>query len=128
MVVELVPRPDRGRVFEASRRVRLADSSAGGRLRLDAIARYLQDIANDDAREAESPNFTAWVARRTALRVEHFPRYLDMISMATWCSAVGPRWAERRYSVQVDGGSIEGSTLWVHVDLDTMKPIVVPAG
>lgn len=126
---DLVERPDEGRVFETLRRVRLGDSSPNGRLRLDAAARYLQDIANDDSRDAGSPNPTAWVARRTVIRVEHFPEYLDAAALATWCSGLGPRWAERRYSIAVDApgaGRIEAATLWVHIDMATMKPIRVP--
>src|SRR5215204_2760547 len=127
----LLARPVSGRVFEGRRPVRLADASVRGRLRLDACARYLQDIANDDARDAGTPNFTAWVARRTTIRVDRFPQYLDAISLATWCSGIGPRWAERRYSVRglaLSRGVIEAVTLWVHIDMATMKPIPVPSG
>ena len=131
----LVDRPDVGRIFETRRRVRLGDCSPGGRIRLDACARFLQDIANDDSREAGSPNPTAWVARRTVMRVERFPAYLDMVSLATWCSGMGPRWAERRYEMigcDPDSGEqtgrVEASTLWVHIDMATMKPIPVPEG
>jgi acyl-ACP thioesterase len=131
---ELVPLPISGRIFPAQRRVRLGDATSRGRVRLDAIARYLQDIANDDSRDAGSPNPTAWVARRTLIRVERFPTYLEMLAMCTWCSGMGPRWAERRYSLhgEVDGkadraGLIEAATLWVHIDMQTMKPIAVPA-
>ncbi len=124
-----LPRPSAGRVFDATRGVRLADASAGGRLRLDACARYLQDIANDDSRDADTPNPTAWVARRTAIRVHRFPNYLDWLTLSTWCSGLGPRWAERRYTV-VDGGEtvIDAATLWVHIDMATMRPINVPTG
>ena len=96
---EMVPLPAAGRVFAATRRVRLGDASPAGRLRLDACARYLQDVANDDSRDAGLPNPTAWVARRTVLRVQQFPEYLDMLTLRTWCSGLGSRWAERRYSV-----------------------------
>lgn len=125
----VLARPSAGRVFDASRRVRLADASASGRLRLDACARYLQDIANDDSRDADTPNPTAWVARRTAIRVHRFPNYLDWLTLSTWCSGLGPRWAERRYTV-VDGGEtlIDAATLWVHIDMATMRPINVPTG
>jgi len=135
---ELVERPVVGRIFETRRRVRLGDCSPGGRIRLDACARFLQDIANDDSRDAGSPNPTAWVARRTVIRVERFPAYLDKVRLATWCSGIGPRWAERRYEVIVEAedgddstaaaGRIEASTLWVHIDMATMKPIPVPEG
>ena len=47
----LVPVPGRGRVYTASRRVRLGDADPGGRLRLDAIARYVQDVSDDDTRD-----------------------------------------------------------------------------
>src|SRR3954451_11967811 len=42
----LIPVPVEGRRFVARRAVRLGDASPGGRLRLDAIARYLQDVAD----------------------------------------------------------------------------------
>ncbi|HEY4332397.1 MAG TPA: acyl-ACP thioesterase domain-containing protein [Ilumatobacteraceae bacterium] len=128
---DLTARPAVGRIFETSRRVRLGDCSAGGRLRLDACARYLQDIANDDSRDANTPNPTAWVARRTTMRIEHFHEYLDMVSLATWCSGTGPRWAERRYTVGGRDGSnglVEAVTLWVHIDMATMKPVALPTG
>ncbi len=133
---EMVPLPAAGRVFAATRRVRLGDASPAGRLRLDACARYLQDVANDDSRDAGLPNPTAWVARRTVLRVQQFPEYLDMLTLRTWCSGLGSRWAERRYSVtghdpvtneRAVHACIEATTLWVHVDMQTMKPIAVPA-
>ena len=126
---ELVPMPLQGRIFPGQRRVRLGDASSNGRLRLDACAEYLQDIANDDSRDAGSENPTAWVARRTVLQVERFPHYLELLEMWTWCGGIGPRWAERRYSVRGDSqasGMIEAATLWVHIDMQTMKPISVP--
>ena len=136
----LVDRPDEGRIYDARRRVRLGDCSPSGRVRLDACARLLQDIANDDSRDAGSPNATAWVARRTVIRVDRFPQYLDMVSLSTWCSGLGARWAERRYSMasvqeedaggsvtQGRPGRIEANTLWVHIDMATMKPVAVPA-
>ena len=39
----LVPLPESGRVYRDARRVRLGDSSPGGRLRYDAVARYLHN-------------------------------------------------------------------------------------
>ena len=41
-------RPTGARAFTTRRRVRLSDMDAGGRLRLDAVARFLQDAAIDD--------------------------------------------------------------------------------
>ena len=49
-----MPLPSAGRTFTGERIVRLGDVSPAGRLRLDAVARYLQDIATDDAVDAGS--------------------------------------------------------------------------
>ena len=40
-----LPIPAAGRTFAAHRRVRLADMDEHGRVRLDAVARFLQDVA-----------------------------------------------------------------------------------
>jgi acyl-ACP thioesterase len=120
----LVPRPDRGRVFRAGRRVRLADADPSGRLRLDACARYLQDIGNDDTADAgiDDPALT-WVVRRAVIDVHKPPRWGEWVDEATWCGGLGGRWAERRMSMEGDaGGRIEISTLWVQVDTATMAP------
>ena len=107
--------------------MRLADVTPKGRLRLDSVARYLQDVANDDAVDAIGEDAAAWVVRRTALRVERFPTFREDLTLTTWASGVGSRWAERRTSLEgADGGSIEAAALWVHVDLTTGRPKVLP--
>ena len=124
----MIGKPEHGRTFSASRRVRLADVSPKGRLRLDAVARYLQDVANDDAVDAIGEDAAAWVVRRTTLRIERLPNFRDDLTLTTWASGVGSRWAERRTSITGSaGGSIEAAALWVHVDLATGRPKVLPA-
>jgi acyl-ACP thioesterase len=126
---ELVPRPSVGRVFEEARRVRLGDVSPGGRLRLDAATRYLQDLSADDTADAALPDADAWFVRKTVIEVRAFPRYLEPLELATWCSGTGSHWAERRISVVGQaGGSIDAATTWVHLDPSTGRPKRVPAG
>jgi acyl-ACP thioesterase len=125
----LVPRPQAGRVFEEARRVRLGDVSPGGRLRLDAATRYLQDLSADDTADAALPDAEAWVVRRTVIEVRSFPRYLEPLELATWCSGIGSHWAERRISIVGQaGGNIDAATTWVHFDQQTGRPKRVPAG
>lgn len=125
----LPPRPSVGRVFTGSRRVRLADVSPGGRLRLDAATRYLQDLSTDDTTDAALEDAAAWVVRKTVLEVHAFPRYLEQLDLATWCSGTGSHLAERRISMVGDaGGRLETATTWVHVDLDSGRPKRVPDG
>ena len=64
-----VERPAIGRVVTRTRPVRLGDVDARARLRLDAVARYLQDIATDDATDAELDDAFGWVVRRTMIEV-----------------------------------------------------------
>jgi acyl-ACP thioesterase len=115
-------------MFAGSRRVRLGDCSPGGRLRCDAAARYLQDLSDDDTRDAGLDQMT-WVVRRTVIDVHHFPTYLEPLDMVTWCSGLGSRWAERR--VDLGGstsGAVSSATLWVHLDRLTLRPTPPPDG
>lgn len=120
------PLPDRpgggARVHTESRRVRLADVSPDGRARLDSIARYLQDVAGDDAREAGLVDHR-WVVRRTYLELRRRPRYEERVELATWCSGTGAAWAERRSSIRGEAGAeVEAAALWVNLDPATMRP------
>lgn len=124
------PAPDQSegaRVFEGATVVRLGDSSPGGRARLDAVARHLQDLSDDDARDAGFGEYT-WVVRRTAIAVHSFPTYVEPLRMRTWCSGFGAAWAERRITMVGErGGHVESATLWVHLDATSMRPARMPA-
>ena len=116
-------RPERGRVVEGARKVRLGDVSPAGRLRFDAAARYLQDISADDTADAALAEAEAWVVRRTVIEVRASPRYLEPLALATWCSGMGSHYAERR--VQIDGGAggrLDAAALWVHLDHASGRP------
>jgi len=113
--VEFVECPAGGRQVEATRRVRLGDVSASGRLRLDALAAYLQDVAADDVDEVGIPG--AWVLRRVVLRLGELPRFREDARLVTFCSGTGSRWAERRTTVFVGARvAVESVALWVYID------------
>ena len=118
---EFVSLPERGRRYERDRVVRLGDVTMSGRLRLDALVRYLQDVAGDDVRDAgiDAP----WVMRRIALEVGDLPRFGDTVSLITFCSGTGPRMAERRTTVAVGGRvAAEAVAIWVYVDATSGRP------
>jgi acyl-ACP thioesterase len=55
------------------------------------------------------------------------------LRLATWCGGLGSHWAERRTRVSIVDGAAsrvvaDAATLWVHVDLDTLKPTPLPHG
>ncbi len=120
---ELLPKPASGRVFEASRRIRLGDVDPTGRCRLDATVRHLQDVARDDSADADLTDPMNWVVRRTMLEVHRAPVFQEWIDLATWCSGHGGRWAERRTEVRGDHGAhVEAVTVWIYVDGETGAP------
>lgn len=123
----ILPRPESGRVFEAARRVRLADVDPMGRCRLDALVRHLQDVARDDSADSRLSDPMNWVVRRTLLEIRTAPRFEEWLEIATWCSGYGGRWAERRTELRGDRGAVvDGSTIWVFVDGDTGRPARLP--
>lgn len=119
--------PPEGRIHGHRRRVHLADGSPSGRLRLDAAARMLQDVSDEDTTEAGFPPGEAWVVRRAEMAVTAFPSFRDQVSVSTWCSGIGARWAERRVRIEaVEGeGRIEAAVLWVHLD-ESGRPARLP--
>lgn len=121
-----MPEPTEGRRFETTRRVRLGDADHTGRLRLDALARLLQDVGNDDFFDAGLDPSSPWVARRTVVEAVRWPRLGDHLALTTWCGGLGPRWGERRTTVVTDeGGRVEVASVWVYVG-DTGRPTRLP--
>jgi acyl-ACP thioesterase len=120
---DLPPVPGRGRVFVGAARGRLGDVTPSGRVRMDALARWLQDVAYDDVADAGLAQAGSWVVRRTRLLVRRFPRFDETVTLQTFCSGIGPRWAQRRTTLRGDGGAeIEADALWIFLDWETLLP------
>src|SRR5437764_1139236 len=104
----------------------LADCSPSGRIRLDALARWLQDVAYADVEDAGLAPMAVWVVRRTRICVRRFPRFGEAFSLATYCSGLGRMWGERRTTVVREGqteADVESVALWVHLDPISWRPI-----
>jgi acyl-ACP thioesterase len=123
---ELVPAPSSGRVFERPLSPGIADANAAGRCRLDAIARWLQDVAYADLVEAGFEGRGAWVVRRTRIRVESFPRFGERLELRTWCSGLGRFSAERRTTIGGGSARVETVSLWICLDVDRGRPMRFP--
>jgi len=108
------------RRYRSQRRISLSDTDAAGRLRLDAIARYLQDVASEDWLDAGFDHDShVWVVRRTELAVQEPFVPEDALEVETWCSGVAPSAASRRYSISgAGGGRVEAESVWIHLDHD----------
>ena len=127
MTGELVPLPAAGRTFRATRRIRLSDRAEDGRLRLDSVARYLQDVAMDDVDETGwgAPEHL-WVMRHVRIDVVTPPIEDDHVELSTWCSGTASVAAGRRMSLEGDhGGRIELDSVWVHLGPDARPARIV---
>ena len=122
-MTELVPPPPAGRTFTRELRPGIADAGASGRCRLDAMARWLQDIAYADIVDAGFEGRGAWIVRRTRMRVESFPRFGEDLTLRTFCSGIGRFSAERRTTIEGDDAAVETVALWVCLDPDAGRPM-----
>jgi acyl-ACP thioesterase len=116
-------RPVRGRVFSTPRLIRSTDVTPGGRLRFDALARYLQQVAEDDLADAGWEGPYVWLVRKCAVTVHEFPRFGSRVWLNTFCSATGPRWAERTTTVTGAGGELmQATAVWAAVATADGRP------
>src|SRR5262249_23379615 len=124
------PVPRRGRTYPSRRRLRLSDLDERSRLRLDAIARFLQDVAIDDVQESGwgMPEHV-WVVRR--IRIDILRPFLadGEGQPKTWCRGVGPVAAGREGAVTGNaGGQAEVDSVWIHLDAGANPARIVDFG
>ena len=120
----LLDRPSRGRVHEGRAVATIGDVDPAGRCRLDAIMRFVQDIARGDWIDSGLDGTSGWLARRILAEIAQWPDLDEALALSTWCSGYGGRWAERRTSlVGANGARVETCAVWVQVDLATGRPM-----
>ncbi|MGH3191409.1 MAG: acyl-ACP thioesterase domain-containing protein [Streptosporangiaceae bacterium] len=108
--------PARGRVYATSRTVRAADVTPAGRLRLDAFARYLQEAAEDDVADTGWQAPYDWLARRCMVSARGYPLLGDRVTLRTFCTGTGPRWAERTTTLADPAGELmQATAVWVAI-------------
>ena len=111
-------------VFDREWSLRVADIDPGGRLRLDAAARHIQDIGQDHVHELGfDESHPLWVVRRTMIDLIRPLEFQDTLRLRRWCSGTSTRWCETR--VRIDGGKgglIESEAFWININRDTLMP------
>lgn len=116
-----------GRRVGLTRPVRLGDVTPSARLRLDAIARYLQDIAGDDTAEIDFPEHHGWILRRLELEIGRLPTLGRRVDVETRCTGVGGRWAERTTTIAEAGETlVTARAVWVFVSIESGAPRPLP--
>lgn len=117
------------RQFQLNRRVALSDTDPSGRLRIDACARYLQDVAAFDALDADISQMGNWVLRQNNIFVSSLPTYGQGVTSKTYLTGSGRAWVERTSVISdFDSGTrlIAARALWVLTSLTSGAPISVP--
>lgn len=117
------------RFFEAAYRVRTGDVDQDMRVRLDSVARYLQDVANDNIEATDfwrSDPF--WIVRRTVVDVIRPFSWPATVTAQRWCGALSTRWTNMRVRLTAahetnlfnpeprEDGLIETEAFWILVN------------
>jgi len=120
----LPERPTTGTPFETGWPVRLADTNRDRRLRLDAIARYLQDIGFEHLDAVEDGDaHRGWVVRRTVIDVLKPIEFGEHVTLRRWCSALSNRWCNMRVQVcGSKGGLVETEGFLIHFGTESGVP------
>lgn len=126
----LAPAPPPERCFEATRPVRTADVDSAYRLRLDGVARYLQDMGSDNlAAFGFDDTDPLWVVRRTVIDVHRPAVWPARIRLRRWCSAHSTRWSAMRVQLTSDADAlIETEGFWINIGTDTGMPARISDG
>lgn len=114
----LAPYPSKGAVFSNSWPVRTGDIHPDRTLRLDAVARYLQDLGFDNLEaNGAAQTHPLWVVRRTVIDVIRPITWPDTVRLHRWCSALSSRWCTMRVRIESDGGGlIETEGFWININ------------
>ncbi|MQY17375.1 acyl-[acyl-carrier-protein] thioesterase [Nocardia macrotermitis] len=120
----LPPCGDESRAFHVEWPVRLGDTDVEARLRLDAMARYLQDVGYDHLQAVEEGDLhQGWIVRRTVIDVLEPIGFGDRVHLRRWPSALSNRWCNMRIQVRGEnGGLVESEMFLIHVDLEAGRP------
>ncbi|MEV0247213.1 acyl-ACP thioesterase domain-containing protein [Nocardia sp. NPDC050712] len=115
---------DESRAFHEDWPVRLGDTDGAQRLRLDAVARYLQDIGYDHLEAVEEGDLhPGWIVRRTVIDVLRPIEFGDRVHLRRWPAALSNRWCNMRIKVNSEnGGLIETEMFLIHVDIEGGRP------
>ena len=105
-------------------RVRLGDVTPRRRLRLDAVARYLQDVASDDGDDADLPAGRGWIlrSRRSRRRPAPEPGRERDVRDALHRTRAGLALGRAHDRHRRRGGhrtAVTSRAIWVYVDLTT---------
>ncbi|CAA0130757.1 putative protein [Mycolicibacterium vanbaalenii] len=116
--------PEAGYVYRTSWRVATGDVGGDLNLRLDGVARYIQEVGAENLVDAgEAEDHPHWLVQRTVIDVIEPIEFPNEVSFSRWCSALSSRWCTMRVDlVGSDGGRIETEGFWIAINSKTLTP------
>jgi acyl-ACP thioesterase len=121
-------RKDGAQFYAADYRVRTGDIDQEMRVRLDGVARYLQDVANDNIAITDFADTDPfWIIRRTVIDVIEPLTWPSDFEVERWCGALSTRWTDMRVSIRGTSqtnrfnpdprpnGHIETNAFWINM-------------
>lgn len=116
--------PDAGYVYRTAWRVATGDIGGDLHLRLDSVARYIQEVGAENLVDAgEAEEHPHWLVQRTVIDVIEPIEFPNEVSLSRWCSALSSRWCTMRVDlVGSDGGRIETEGFWIAINAKTLTP------
>jgi acyl-ACP thioesterase len=116
--------PATGYVYRTSWRVATGDLDGNLDLRLDGVARYIQDVGAENLVDAgEAEEHPHWLVQRTVIDVIEPIEFPSDVSFSRWCSALSSRWCTMRVDlIGSEGGRIETEGFWIAINSATLTP------
>lgn len=123
----LTPKPASGYVYGTSWPVMTGDIDEHLQLRLDGVARYIQEAGMENLVDAgEAEQHPHWIVNRTVIDVKEPVEFPGAVTLSRWCSALSTRWCTMRVDlVGSAGGLIETEGFWIAINKDTLTPMRV---
>lgn len=92
---------------------------------MDAAARHIQDIGQDQLREmGYEATHPLWIVRRTMMDLLAPVEFQNILRVRRWCSGTSNRWCEMRVRIdgKRDGGLVESEAFWININRETQGP------
>ncbi|KAA1248837.1 acyl-[acyl-carrier-protein] thioesterase [Mycobacterium simiae] len=120
----LVDLPATGYVYQTGWRLGTTDIDERKRLRLDGVARYIQEVGAEHLADAGLAEVHPhWIVLRTVIDVIEPIELPSDIIFRRWCAALSTRWCAMRVQLEGSaGGRIETEGFWLCVNKDTLTP------
>ncbi|MDT5339606.1 MAG: hypothetical protein QOD90_5111, partial [Mycobacterium sp.] len=123
----LSPLPERGYVYRTGWRLLTSDIDSDLRLRLDGVARNIQEVGAEHLADAGYADVHPhWIVQRTVIDVLEPLELPSDITFRRWCSGISNRWCSMRVRLDgSDGGLIETEGFWINMNKDTATPSLI---